>query len=196
MYRRRGVVLWRFRDDQGALDDIERALAMKPDWPRALTDRGQALTRLGRTEEAGELYRCAGDRSRFRAGLHRFGLRSTTSITTEKQRSESIRAPRTSIQATPNRWSGAQCTNYELGRPIEALHDLDKVIALDQKKLESVRTMIGDDWNMTFPSSFKSSGRVLEKLGRFDEAIQTYRVVLEDHPETVRCISCIEPRFC
>ena len=53
MYRRRGVALWRFRDYQGGLDDIDRALAMKPDWPRALTDRGRALMRLNRDRRGG-----------------------------------------------------------------------------------------------------------------------------------------------
>jgi tetratricopeptide (TPR) repeat protein len=183
MYRRRGVALWRFRDYQAGLNDIDRALAMKPDWPLALTDRGRALMRLNRVDEAAESFvNALKIDPDFLPGHTGLGWVYSNYNDKEGQLREYSRAVEID-PSDPKALVGRAMTNYELDRPIEALHDLDKVLALDPKKLENVRTMVGDDWNMAFPVELQiKRGVVLKKLGRFDEAIQTYRAILEDYP--------------
>ena len=177
------MALWRFHDYQAGLNDIDRALAMTPDWPLALTDRGRALMRLNRVNEAAESFAAALEIDPdFVPGHTGLAWVYANYNNKEKELSEYSRA----VEIDPNdpkALVGRAMTNYELDRPIEALHDLDKVLALDPKKLENVRTIVGDDWSIPFPVELQIKREVvLKKLGRFDEAIQTYRAILEDHP--------------
>ena len=184
MYRRRGVALWRFRDYQDGLEDIERALALQPDWPTCVDGPGTGAHAAQSRRRGGREFRPTRSRSiPISSGPTREWAGSTaTNNNKEVELQEYSRAVEID-PSDPKALVGLAMTNYELDRPIEALHDLDKVLALDPKRLENVRTIVGDDWNIPFPVELQiKRGVVLKKLGRIDEAIQTYRAILEDHP--------------
>jgi tetratricopeptide (TPR) repeat protein len=46
-YRRRGVAHARSRQFSEAVGDLDHALAIQPNWPEALADKGRALIQLG-----------------------------------------------------------------------------------------------------------------------------------------------------
>jgi tetratricopeptide (TPR) repeat protein len=182
-HRRRGVLLRRSGEFEKAIADFDIALGLRPAWVQAGADKGRALIGLERYAEARLLFMAVilAD-ERYGPAHSGLGWVYESNNNLEGAFEEYSRA----FELDPSDWHALVArgiTAYWLGRPLEALSDLDTAAAADPGELKRVHTTVVDDWNIDFPAEIEvKRASVLFSLGRFGETIDTYRALLARYP--------------
>jgi tetratricopeptide (TPR) repeat protein len=185
-HRRRGVALARARMGEDALSDFDAVLAIKPNWPAALSGKGRALADLRRYEEAAASFETAlridPEYGPAHSGL---GLVFTSNADDETAFREYSRA----FELNPKDWhalANRGLMSYRLGRPIAAIEDFDRVLAADPRELEVIHTAFTDDAKVDFVAATQyRRALALHQAGRLDAAIEANRDVLRRFPDAV-----------
>jgi eukaryotic-like serine/threonine-protein kinase len=125
------LVMQETGDEQGALDELAKALALDPQNPTALLWQAQIYTRLGRWAETGRSYsRLLKERPNYWVAYHEWGIalhnQGKFSQAINAYRAASLAAPESSLALT-----GLGAEYLQVGRFAEATETLKKSLALD-----------------------------------------------------------------
>lgn len=146
-----------------ALDELTRALADAADAAPVLVHRGAILTRCGRAAEAEQDLRAAIRQCPGSAAAHfQLGL----ALLRLGRGAEAVNAFRTALAVTPD---DAEATYY-LGEALLATNDLAPALSAFGR----AAVLAPHD-----PRCFKLMGRVLDRMGRTEEAMEMHRKARE-----------------
>jgi tetratricopeptide (TPR) repeat protein len=152
------VSLFALGDSLGALEAADEALALRPGFPEAFTNRGNALNGLGRSEEAVLAFREALLRAPHDAIAH---LNLSNAYRDLKRHEEALASLERTIALAPNLAAAHRNRGNvlnDLGRPEEALACYDHALTLEPQAAET----------------HFNRGNVLHELGRYAEAADSY----------------------
>jgi tetratricopeptide (TPR) repeat protein len=153
--------------NNAALDNYDRLLAIRPDYPEALSNRGNALQALGRFDEALDSYdRALALRPEFADALNNRG----NALQALGRFDEALRSYEQAIQIRPD--DAVTLNNH--GNALQALGRLDEALKSYKQALE-----IRPD----YAEAFNNRGIALRELKRFDEALKNYERALEIRPD-------------
>ena len=145
-------------DFLGALQDVEKAIEIKPDHHKAWNYRGISLYELGRYVEAIESYEKAIE---IKPDYHTAWLNLGSSLDNLGRSEEAIESYEKAIKIKPDdheAWFERGHFLSELGRYVEALASFDKAIEIKPN----------------FHEAWYNRGCNLSGLGRKEEAIESY----------------------
>jgi len=167
------VIAARHGRQEDALASYDRALAIRPDEPQALSNRGVTLGELGRHEEALASYEKAlALRPDYAPALSNRG----NALRALKRFDEALAVyDRALVTAGdfPEGWSNRGTTLHDMGRYAEALASYDRALAL----------------RPDYAHAWSNRGLALQQLGRLEEALSSYDKALSIQPDYTDCKS-------
>lgn len=158
-----------------AIELINSALALKPNYPEALNNLGNALVSSGRTDEGAASYRKAVDLRPNYADAH-FNLGLV--LLQQGKLDEAAISYRKALEFRPNNIEAL----LNLGNILGDLGEPDEAIACYRKALA---------FSPGFSEAYVSLGVTLCGLGRLDEAIASYRRAIALKPDFTMALNNI-----
>jgi tetratricopeptide (TPR) repeat protein len=158
------------RQDE-ALANYDRALAIRPDEPQALSNRGVTLGELGRHEAALASYdKALALRPDYAPALSNRG----NTLRALKRFDEALATYERALTSAgdfPEGWSNRGTTLHDMGRYAEALASYDRALAL----------------RPGYAHAWSNRGLALQQLGRLREALTSYDKALAIQPDYREC---------
>lgn len=152
------VSLFALGDSTGALEAADEALRLRPGFPEAFINRGNALNGLRRSEEAVQAFQAALRRLPRDAIAH---LNLSNAYRALKRHEEALASLDRAVALAPNLVAAHRNRGnvlYDVGRREEALACYDRALALEPQAAET----------------HFYRGNVLQDLGRYAEAMESY----------------------
>lgn len=172
-YHLLAVIAARHGRQEEALARYDRALAIRPEDPQALSNRGVTLGELGRHEEALASYdRALALRRDYGPALSNRG----NALRALKRFEEALVVYDRALTASgdfPEGWSNRGTTLYDLARYAEALASYDRAVAL----------------RPDYAHAWSNRGLALRQLGRLEESLSSYDKALSIEPDYADCMA-------
>ncbi|HEY1686062.1 MAG TPA: tetratricopeptide repeat protein [Tepidisphaeraceae bacterium] len=165
-----GLILHQTGQKQEAMDFIQRAVALRPDWPDALSNLGMILEEMGRTDEAIAACRQAIALRQSYAGAH---CNLALALKSKGLVDEAIAACRQAISLQENLAEAHNLLGLvlaEKGEFAEAISACQRAIALRPQ----------------YAMAFNNLGNALCGLGKIDEGIAAYQRAIALNPDNLQ----------
>jgi tetratricopeptide (TPR) repeat protein len=185
--RHQGDAYFRSFRMQEAFNNYAHALELRPDWPRALWNYGNAAVNLGDAELALRSHRRALEIDPGYAPAH---TEIGTLRANQGDYTGAVAAYTNAIEADPKAYHARlnrAKVNRAIGRPMDAINDLDALLAEDEEAVNATYVHWAPSLHQDFISAVRlERAETLELLGEFEQAIETLKVALERNPSFVR----------
>jgi tetratricopeptide (TPR) repeat protein len=171
-----GKVLARMGKSEGALQELDLALGIRPDLPEALSEKGRLLAKLNRGEEGLKLLENA---SQLEPGNARICIDRAEVLASMGRRSEAQSQLQQAVQLQPGFWEA----HYLLG--VELAVD-EQVSSAAEQFLETVRL------NPGYALGHLNLGIALAKLNRINDAVAQFQETLRIDPNNRKASDYLE----